>query len=67
MENDIAKKLFEQEMMTMPTDDINKCGQGLYSLYASFLKAGFTEEQSMDLLKFSIANISLVGKLKGDI
>lgn len=48
-EKDIAKMLFDQEMLKVNSDDMALAAEALFDLYTSYRKAGFTEAQAMAL------------------
>ena len=49
-EKDLAKKLFDQEMMRVSKDELKEAAQGIHNLYLSFLEVGFTKMEALTLV-----------------
>ena len=50
MDNDLAKKLFDQEMMEINEEDMKRAAKSLHQLYGSFIEAGFNKMEAMQLV-----------------
>lgn len=50
MNEDLAKKLFEQEMMMPNLEETGKAAKSMYALYKQFIDSGFTKVEAMQLL-----------------
>lgn len=50
MKKDLAKSLFDQEMMRVSKDELKEAAQGIYNMYLSFQEVGFTKRESLTLV-----------------
>ena len=52
---ELKKKLMLEEMMTVVSDEeLQNSANGMYNIYTTFKKAGFTPKQSFELVKAMI-------------
>lgn len=49
-EKNIAKMLFDQEMMRVDKDELIEAAKGLHTLYSSFIDAGFSKLEALHLV-----------------
>lgn len=60
-EKDVAKMLFDQEMMRVSKDELKEAAQGIRNMYLSFQEVGFTEMEALHLVS-TILSIGLGGR-----
>lgn len=49
-EKDLAKSLFDQEMMRVSKDELKEAAQGIHDIYLSFQEVGFTKMEALTLV-----------------
>lgn len=60
---ELKKKLMLEEMMTFVSDEeLQNAADGMYRIYTTFKKAGFTPKQSFELVKSMIVETLSRGK-----
>lgn len=50
MDNDIAKMLFDQEMMRVGKDELMEAAKSIRMLYESFVNVGFNKTEALHLV-----------------
>ena len=60
-EKDLAKMLFDQEMMRVSKDELKEAAQGIRNMYLSFQEVGFTKMEALHLVS-TILSIGLGGR-----
>lgn len=56
MNEDLAKKLFDQEMMMPNLEETGNTAKSIYALYSQFIEAGFSKDEAMKLLTTIISS-----------
>ena len=51
---ELKKKLMLEEMMKVSDEELQNSANGMYNIYTTFKKAGFTPKQSFELVKAMI-------------
>lgn len=65
MDEKEMKKLFDEEMMKMNTETIQLGANSLHDLFDSFVKAGFSRKESLELVKAMMIPLLQVGLASG--
>lgn len=55
-QKDIAKTLFDQEMMRVNKDELKEAAKSIHTLYETFVNEGFTKMEAIHLVDTIIAS-----------